>query len=57
MQWRWYLADRYPTPETRMVPIDELHRHLPADTPVVTPEQRRSDLDRRRAQVGRRFKV
>jgi hypothetical protein len=57
MQWRWYLSDRFPAPETRKVRIDELRNHLPADTPIVSPQQRITDLDRRRAQVGRRFKV
>jgi hypothetical protein len=56
-QWRWYLSDRFPVPAATLVPIAEVRAHLPADTPVVTPEQRTEALAQRRAEVGRRFGV
>jgi hypothetical protein len=57
MQWRWYLSDRFPKPDTRKVRIEAVRNHLPPDTPVVSPQQRLADLDRRRALVGRRLNV
>ena len=48
IQMRWNLASSYPDPTMRKVPFAELRDHLPADTPVVTPEERREGLRRRR---------
>jgi hypothetical protein len=48
IQMRWNLANEYPDPTITKVPFDELRDHLPADTPVVTPDQRREQLRRRR---------
>lgn len=56
-QWRWYLSDRFPVPAARVVPVGEIRAHLPPQTPSVTPQQRRQQLDERRRQVGRRFNV
>lgn len=44
---RWYDCDSAPTPTIRRVKLTELRRHLPADTPVVTPEARAEELRRR----------
>jgi hypothetical protein len=44
---RWYEADSCPTPEIRRVKLAELRKHLPADTPVVTPDDRADELRRR----------
>lgn len=53
-QWRWYLADTHPVPTTRKVPLTEVRKYLPADTPAVSAELRRTQLDRRaRASLGR----
>lgn len=54
---RWYEADSAPMPTLTQVPLAELRRHLPADTPVVTPEQRAQQLAERRfgAQLRRRW--
>jgi hypothetical protein len=44
---RWFDCDSAPTPTITRVKLSELHAHLPADTPVVTPEQRADELRRR----------
>ncbi len=56
-QWRWYLSDRFPVPETKLVPLASLRDHLPPETPIVTPEERKAALLARRNEVGRRFRV
>ncbi|MGE0388077.1 MAG: hypothetical protein AB7Q97_25410 [Gammaproteobacteria bacterium] len=53
---RWTLAKSHPVPVARKVPLAELRRHLPADTPVVTPAQRRAALDERRAGAAKRYR-
>lgn len=47
-QWRWYRTERCAIPSVKKVPLAELRNHLPADTPVVTPEERAEALRRRR---------
>ena len=44
---RWFDCDSNPTPIIKRVPLTELRKHLPADTPIVTPEQRAEELRRR----------
>ncbi len=44
---RWYDCDSCPTPTLRRVPLAELRRHLPPDTPAVTPEERAGELRER----------
>ena len=44
---RWYNCDTHPTPTIERVPLSELRRHLPDDTPVVTPAERAEELRRR----------
>ena len=44
---RWYECDSEPVPTIKRVKLTELRDHLPADTPVVTPEQRADELARR----------
>lgn len=56
-QWRWYVADRHPMPTARKVELADLRRHLPSDTPVVTPEERREIIGRRARAVRRRFLI
>jgi len=41
---RWYDCDSCPTPTLKRVKFAELRDHLPADTPVVTPEERAREL-------------
>ena len=44
---RWFDADSCPTPDLKRVKLADLRQHLPADTPVVTPEERAEELRRR----------
>lgn len=44
---RWYDCDFAPTPVMTRVKLSEVRAHLPADAPVVTPEERREELARR----------
>jgi hypothetical protein len=37
---RWYGADSHPAPTLRKVPLSELRKHLPADTPSVGAAER-----------------
>lgn len=53
--WRWYLADRHPTPVVKRVPFDQVRDSVPADTPRVSPHQRASVIAARAASVRRRF--
>jgi hypothetical protein len=48
IQMRFFRADAYPVPTVVKVAHDELRSHLPQDTPVVTPAQRREQLRARR---------
>jgi hypothetical protein len=48
IQMRWNHANEYPDPTIEKVPFADVRAHLPADTPVVTPEERRAQLSRRR---------
>lgn len=41
---RWYDCDSEPLPTIKRVKLAELRDHLPADTPVITPEQRAEEL-------------
>lgn len=53
---RWYKAKGTATPETRLVPLADLRRHLPKDTPTVTPAERAEQLKARARASLRRFK-
>jgi hypothetical protein len=45
---RWNRASEYPDPTMIKVPFADIRKHLPEDTPVVTPEERRDQLRLRR---------
>jgi hypothetical protein len=51
---RWYDCDSCPTPTLKRVKFADLRNHLPADTPVVTPEERARELADRVAACQRR---
>jgi hypothetical protein len=55
MIYRWNQADGSPILKARVVKLVELRELLPAETPRVSPEQRRDDVERRREHVRRRF--
>jgi hypothetical protein len=44
---RWYDCDNEPLPTIARVKLADLRAHLPADTPIVTPEQRAEELRQR----------
>ena len=48
IQMRWNLASEYPDPTIKKVPLADVRRHLPEDTPVVTPAERQEQLRIRR---------
>jgi hypothetical protein len=48
IQMRWNRCSENPTPEVRKVALKDVRKFLPADTPVVTPEQRKAQLHERR---------
>jgi Protein of unknown function (DUF1214) len=48
IQMRWNKASDHPDPTIRKVRFAEVRKHLPADTPVVTPAERREQLRIRR---------
>jgi hypothetical protein len=48
IQLRWNRATDFPDPVLTKVPLDRVRDHLPADTPVVTPDERRERLRARR---------
>jgi hypothetical protein len=48
IQMRWNRASDFPDPVIKKVPFAEIRKHLPADTPVVSPEERRRLLRIRR---------
>jgi len=54
IQYRWIWSQTSPHPSVRTVPLAELREALPADTPVVTPEQRRRVVAARQEHVARR---
>jgi hypothetical protein len=54
-QGRWYNAKDPVIPEMRKVPLVELRQNLPADTPVVTPEERDQLIRRRRNRLQQRI--
>ena len=51
---RFFQPDSTPVPVMRVVAFDELHKHLPASTPRLLPEQRSEMLRRRMHSVRRR---
>jgi hypothetical protein len=41
---RWYDCDSHPLPTLKRVKLADVRKHLPADTPFVTPEERAEQL-------------
>jgi hypothetical protein len=48
IQLRWNLASDHPDPTLKKVALRDVRKHLPPDTPVVTPAQRKEQLRARR---------
>lgn len=54
IQGRWTDCDSHPMPTVKQVRVDEVSRHLPADTAMVTPEEREAIIRERRSAVQER---
>jgi hypothetical protein len=54
IQMRWNKPSDAPNPTVTRVPLSEVRAHLPSETPVVTPEERKELLLRRREAVQMR---
>lgn len=54
---RWLGCSSYPVPTLTRVPLSELRRHLPTDTPTITAEERAAQMRARRigGQLRRRW--
>jgi hypothetical protein len=52
---RWYFAERYPEPSTRLVSRTDVLSRLPPDTPRITAEQRQVLIDQRRRAILARY--
>jgi len=48
MQMRWNRCSSQPEPEVRRVALKDVRKYIPADTPVVTPAERKQQLQQRR---------
>jgi hypothetical protein len=55
MIYRWNQADAAPIPKCRVVKLADLRALLPRETPVVTPDERRAAIERRRDAIRRRY--
>ncbi|MCB2046977.1 MAG: DUF1214 domain-containing protein [Novosphingobium sp.] len=53
---RWYKTDGTATPTVEKVALTDLRKHLPADTPTVSPAERSEQLKARARASLRRFK-
>ena len=49
--------DQWPTISAKKVAFDEVRKHLPANTPTVTTEDRRREIAMRQRHVRKRFRV
>ncbi len=54
--YRWIEATELTAAQAEIVELEELRNFLPADHPVVTPAERRNQLDTRRRGIHRRFR-
>jgi hypothetical protein len=48
LQARFYHPSDFPEPTVTKVPVADVRKHLPADTPVVSADDRQEQLRRRR---------
>jgi hypothetical protein len=56
MIFRWLRAESHPVPETRVIAFEDIRSKLPSSTRLVSSDERREIVDRRRAGVRRRFR-
>lgn len=57
LTYRWFWPESDPTPTTRVVPLAELRKALPADTLSVAAEARRNEIDARKRHLAWRFRT
>ena len=57
IQGRWHKCSSYPQPMCKVVKIADVRKHLPADTPLMSAEQRDAAIrvQRKGAQLRRRW--
>lgn len=55
MTYRYNGAKSHPSPSTRLVRLDELDQHVPANAARSTPAQRSAEIERRRRALSQRF--
>ncbi len=55
MTYRYNGAKTHPSPRTRLLRLDELDQHVPANAARATPAERATEIERRRRAVARRF--
>lgn len=56
IQGRWTDCNSQPVPSTQKVLLEEVRKHLPADTPVVSAEERQEIIRQRRAAYQQRIR-
>ena len=56
VSYRWIWSEDAPAPSTHVIALGELRRHLPDATPHFSAAERRTQIERRRAGVTRRFR-
>ncbi|MGE0383201.1 MAG: DUF1214 domain-containing protein [Gammaproteobacteria bacterium] len=56
LQYRWIWSRTSPAPSARLLRLDQIRAHLPADTPAFGPGDRRRQIDSRRAYFARRMR-
>lgn len=54
IQGRWFGCDTTPVPSVRKVALADVRRHLPLETPAITPEEREQIIRSRRAAFQQR---
>lgn len=54
VQGRWFGCDAAPVPNARKLPLSQVRKALPADTPIIAPAQRESAIRERRAALQQR---
>ena len=57
LQYRWIWTENNPRPTSTRVPFARVRESLPAETPVVTPDQRREEIHRRQLHRLRRERI
>ncbi len=48
IQMRWNRCNEAPDPVVTKIALKDVRKHVPKDTPVITPEQRKAELGERR---------